>query len=460
MSRSDRLYSAVVTRDPEAEADLDDQVRADVPRNGIRLVGAHALQSSGDQTVNASTVLPWLFQAIGVPPALTGLLVPIRESGSMLPQAMLTPLVLRVRRRTLVFVTGALVQAVAVAAMALVAAIGSGLGAGVAILAALAVFSLGRSLTSMSSKDVQGRTLPKGQRGQINGLSTTAAGIVAITLGAALRILGGGELGAGQIAWLLGAGAVLWVLTALVYAGIREPYDKPDKEADDDDATQAAASHGQGATTEPGTTRSPGWLVASVTLLREDKPFRHFVIVRSLLLVSALSPPFLVSLAMTSGAGELSGLGGFIIASGLSALLGGPVAGRLADRSSRNLMAAGAGIASALLIAIVVATLLPGFDGASGWGVALFVGSYFALTLIHTGVRVGRKTYLVDMAEGDQRTKYVAVSNSAMGIILLVAGALRSALSILGVHWALVFLAGLGALGVLAARRLPDVSAG
>ncbi|HLS72260.1 MAG TPA: MFS transporter, partial [Actinomycetaceae bacterium] len=119
-----------------------------------------------------------------------------------------------------------------------------------------------------------------------------------------------------------------------------------------------------------------------------------------------------------------------------------------------------AALASAVLVIVVTLTLLPGFDGASGWGAALFVGSYLALTLIHTGVRVGRKTYLVDMAEGDQRTRYVAVSNSAMGIILLLTGGFSAALSGLGVHWALLFLAGLGVLGVLAARRLPEVSVG
>src|SRR5690625_3022305 len=237
---SDRLYSTLMRRDPDAEAELDERTRANLPGNAMRLVGAHALQSSGDQTVNASTVLPWLFHALGVPAALTGLLVPIRESGSMLPQAMLTPVVLRVRQRKWVFVTGALIQSGGVAAMALTAAVGSGLGAGIIILAALAVFSLGRSLTSMSSKDVQGRTMPKGQRGQINGLSTTAAGIVAITLGAGLRILSGGRLSAGQIAWVLAAGALLWVAAAAVYASIREPVDP--KLADDGAASSPQRS--------------------------------------------------------------------------------------------------------------------------------------------------------------------------------------------------------------------------
>ncbi|GAA2044541.1 hypothetical protein GCM10009720_26840 [Yaniella flava] len=92
--------------------------------------------------------------------------MPIREAGSMLPQAFLTPLILRVRYRKWVFVAGAFIQAIAVAAMVSTAALAEGLTAGVLIVAALAVFALGRCLCSISSKDVQGRTVPKGQRGR------------------------------------------------------------------------------------------------------------------------------------------------------------------------------------------------------------------------------------------------------------------------------------------------------
>ena len=200
MSLTNALYSKLVHRDPDAERRLPDEARRHAAGNGLRLVSSSALQSSGDQTVNASTVLPWLMLALGAPAALIGLLVPIRESGSMLPQAFLTPLVVRFRHRKWVLVVGSLVQAVAVAAMALTAAVGSGLAAGIAIIVALTVFSLGRCLTSIASKDVQGRTVPKGERGQINGLGTTAAGIVAITLGLAIRVFGGEDLTAGQIA--------------------------------------------------------------------------------------------------------------------------------------------------------------------------------------------------------------------------------------------------------------------
>ncbi len=447
-----RIFNTLLRHDPQAEQALPEAVRQNLSGNSLRLVAATALQSTGDETVKASTVLPWLFQALGVPAALVGLLVPIRESGSMLPQALLTPFVLRVHQRKWVFVAGALIQAAMVASMALIAAFGHGLTAGILILVALTVFSLGRSLSSISSKDVLGRTVPKGARGQINGLSTTASGIVAVTVGLGLRVVGGGELSTGWLAGLLAAGAFMWVLSAVVYARVREPVG-----ADADHSAREDSPDDEGKDRDSSAT--PAGFAMVITLLREDAPFRRFVIVRSLLLVSALSPPFIVSLSVSSGAGALSGLGGFIVASGLSALVGGPIFGRLADRASRTLMAVGAGFASGVLVLMLIVTGLPSFDGGTAWGAAVFVGTYFILTLVHTGVRVARKTYVVDMATGDQRTNYVAASNSAMGIVLLAAGGISSLLSLWGINWALMFLAVLGLLGVLAAAHLPDVSA-
>lgn len=448
MTTTQRLHARLIKRDLDAEAQLPDDVQRNVPGNTLRLVGANALQSSGDQMVNASTVLPWLFHAIGVPAALTGALVPIRESGSMLPQAFLTPLVIKVRQRKLVTLAGALVQAVAVAVMAVTAAIGSGLAAGLTIIVALAVFSLGRCLTSIASKDVQARTVPKGERGQINGLATTASGLVAITLGLAVRALGEG-LDAQTLAAILGVGSVLWVLVALVWWSVREPVDAPSSRSQSD----LARDRGEG----EGEEEQDNWFAQTLTLLREDATFRSFVTVRSFLLVSSLSPPFIVTLAVQAGAPALTGLGGFIIASGLAALLGGRIFGRMADRSSKRLMTTGAALASLVLLVLVLLDTFLDLDGDSLATYAIFVAAYFLVTMLHTGVRVGRKTYVVDMAEGDQRTTYVAVSNSAMGVVLLLVGAISSAIAGFGVIWALLFLAGLGVLGVVTSRRLPEV---
>src|SRR5699024_7110732 len=252
---NEQVYSALVKRSPDAEQELNVGDRRHLAGNGLRLVMASAMQSSGDQTVNASTVLPWLFHALGVPPALIGVLVPIREAGSMLPQALLTPLVLKFDHRKWVFVTGAVVQAACVGVMAITAAFGGGLVAGLIIVLALATFALGRCLCSIASKDVQGRTVPKGERGQSNGLATTASGLVAVTLGLGIRLIGGADLSAGQLAWLLAAGACLWAGAATVYSRIREP--------------SAAVPQTTDRQTQAG--RDDNWFVQIYRLVRDDR---------------------------------------------------------------------------------------------------------------------------------------------------------------------------------------------
>src|SRR5690625_2158735 len=403
----------------------------DVRRNASRIIGALTLQRIGDSVVDAKTVLPWLFTALGTPTGLIGLLVPLRESLSLLPQASLLPRVRRVRLRKLAWVFGAGGQAGSVAVMALVAATLDGTAAGVLILLALAAFALFRALGSIASKDVLGRTVPKGRRGRVTGVATTIGGAVAIAMGLAIRVLGGGQVQVGPLAWLLLGAAATWVVGAVLFATVSEP-------------REPAAEIG-----------ADGWLRHSVQLLREDKPFRRFVLVRTLLLVSALSPPFVVSLASDVSGATLGALGPFVLASGVASLVSGWLWGGVADRSSRRAMMLGAGGASGVLLALLA--LLP-TDVIAGttWP---YVGAYLLLMLAHTGARVGRKTYVVDLAEGNQRTDYVAVSNTAMGVLLLGAGGLSAALAQIGVGVALGFLAVLGLVGVLLATRLPEVSA-
>ena len=74
--------------------------------NARRFVWSNGLQGVGDQLLSGKTVLPWLFSVAGVPGFFTGLLVPLRESGSMLPQAALTPWVVSHPARKRLWVLG------------------------------------------------------------------------------------------------------------------------------------------------------------------------------------------------------------------------------------------------------------------------------------------------------------------------------------------------------------------
>lgn len=398
-------------------------------RNGRRFVWSNGLQGAGDELVSAKTVLPWLFGAAGVPGSFTALLVPIRESGSMLPQAALTPWVTSRRSRKRVWIIGAVGQAVAATFIALAALSLTGWVLGTAVVAALAVLSVFRALTSIASKDVQGRTISKGRRGRIQGRAAALTGGVSLVAGVGLSLVD--ALPRWSLAALLLAGAGMWYLGAVVFTGIDEPESEVESRSVDS-----------------------AWWRDTWAMFSGDAQFRRFVIVRSLMLVSALSTSFVVMLSQELGH-DITGLGLFVVASALASLVGGQVSGIWSDRSSKSVMAVGAATASAVILTLViVARVTP---GAAPWVLPL---GFFLIQLSHTAVRVARKTYLVDMAEGDQRTRYTGAANTMMGVILLGVGVVSGAIAMLGASAALVFLAVVGFAGVGGASSLRDVSAG
>ncbi|OFT59334.1 MFS transporter [Corynebacterium sp. HMSC05H05] len=397
-------------------------------RNARRFIWSNGLQNIGDQVVAPKTVLPWLFGAAGVPAVLTSFLVPIRESGSMLPQAFLSPWVTSKRSRKRVWLLGSWGQAVAAGLIALSALLLDGAPLGAVILILLAAHALFRSLCSLAGKDVQGRTISKGRRGDITGRATALAGGFTLAIGLILTFLPN-NLPQWAIAALLAVGASMWALASLVFRGIDEPEAEPE------------AKDGQ--------SMKEMW-----ALVKGDRDLQKFLVVRSLMLVTALSAPFIVVMAGDEGA-DLTGLGAFIIASGGASLLGGRISGKLSDRSSKSTMAWAAGVASTVIVALVMsARLAPA--GVNAWVMPL---GFFLVNLAHTAVRVSRKTYLVDMADGDKRTMITGASNTVMGVVLLVVGAISSAIAVLGPQAALIFLAVVGYAGVIGARNLKEVSA-
>lgn len=352
--------------------------------NARYFIWSNGLQNLGDQIVASKTVLPALFNAAGVPAFFTGLLTPIRESGSMLPQAALTPWVTTHRARKRLWMIGSTGQALSAAVIALAAFFIRGAWLGVIVLLALAALSLFRALCSIAGKDVQARTISKGQRGQVTGSATALGGGATLLAGVSLFLLG--DLTISTMGIVLLVGASTWAIATWVFSHVEEPVPEGEQEGID-----------------------KSWWSDTWKLFTDDAQFRNFVIVRALLLVSALSTAFIVLLH-----DDLSGVFGFVIASGLASLIGGRVSGVFSDKSSKNTMAAGAA-ASSVIILLIVASSHWAPDAMNAWVMPL---GFFAVNLAHTSVRVARKTYVVDMAGGDKRTQYVGAANTMMGIIL------------------------------------------
>jgi hypothetical protein len=426
---ADRLYAFLVEEeDARVCKDIPAEACKVVPGNFFRLGASQVLTKLADELSSAKTILPWVLSSVAAPGFLIGVLVPIRESGSLLPQLAIAAAVRRQTRRKYLWVLGGILQAVALTAMAASALLLRDAEAGVAIVGLLVLFSLARGLVSVASKDVTGKTIPKTRRGRLTGFTTALAGALALALGGILAAVVKGDPTRWTVASLLAGAALLWILSATIVWTVKEE--------------PGATSGGRDAIREA---------LQKLTLLKTDVTFRRFVWVRALLISTGLAAPFYVALAReTSSGGNLLAL--FVLASGLASAVSSGFWGRYSDRSSKSVMVAAATIASSLgtfVFLLDTAGLLARFT----WIAPL---AFFFLAIAHAGIRVGRKTYLLDIAGGERRTDYVAVSNTVIGLVLLLAGGVGFLAPLVGSGGVLLVLSGMGFAGVWWGRRLPE----
>lgn len=168
-----------------------------------------------------------------------------------------------------------------------------------------------------------------------------------------------------------------------------------------------------------------------------------------------LAAPLYLSLARDTLGEATLWLGVFIAIEGLASLLSSPVWGRWADRSSRQVFGAACGLASVLSMGVALAAWLNMPQTAAQ---LFFPLAFFGLGVAHAGVRLGRKTYLVDMAEGNRRTTYVAVSNTVIGALLLFTGLLGALAATVSVPGTIALLGLAGLAGAAMSLRWEAVS--
>lgn len=383
--------------------------------NARWLIASKAATQLGDLLCNAKTTLPWLMLSAGAPAGLVGLLVPVRESGSMLPQVFIAPWVASIEPRKRAAIGALVGQAAATLGLASVAWV-DGVLAGVIMLVALGGLAVARAFASLANKDVLARAVPKGQRGKVGGRATSVAGLIGL-VGASATLLFERPESVAVLALVVGAGAAAFGVSALLLARVSEG-DEPTKSKARPNLAEALS----------------------------ERRLRRFVLVRFLLAGAALGGPFIVAMARVE-APSLRTLSAFVLAGAAASFISAGVWGRLADTSGRGCMAAGGVLATLAAAAVLVLTGSESSVPTWAWAVL-----YFAFSVGYVGVRVGRKTYVVDLAKGGERTQFVASSNTLVSLGLLAAGAGMAALP--SPAWALLVAAGGTVLGVLGCALL------
>lgn len=420
-----------------------------------RLLSISTLTQLSDEIVSAKIILPWLFVILGAPAWMLSLLVPLKESGALLPQWSVQQ-VLKARFSTAsIWRMGMLVQGCSILSLLVILSLyirGSDLPSFLFYLALVSVGtgSLGRALCSFTIKDIQAHNIPKGERGKLIGAGGSLAGLT--TIGVALLLLSVGNINQHTetvLQLMLLGGVSCYGISLVLSLRLGMPSARKDKESvahNGVGSEEAIDTHkntvqktnlhlrtNASTSNKPLDTSTKQHLLA-YWLAHHD--LRQIVYARLFLLHGALAMPFMLLwlLDNTLSDKQFTQLPLALLVSALASFLAAYVWGLFADRSARTTQAIAGGCCAVSILGLAA---LDGFLRAGQYGMSgsveflaesvqyqtiIAFTLFFAANLAYAGVRTARKTYLIDAVTSAVRQQHVAAGNTIVGIGLLGLG--------------------------------------
>ncbi|MEP0987482.1 MFS transporter [Ekhidna sp.] len=427
---SGQVYEFLVEDGEERACDaISDEACVETPGNFL-LNGLNGFCTKlAEQIASPELIMPYIFSIIGVSPFYSGLLVPVKNTGSLLPQLMVSAKIRAFKIRKYFWAAAGFFQGVMLLLMALTFTHLEN-NVGLIIVFLLLLFSVASGVGSIAFKDVLGKTIPKGKRGRLLSFRATGGGFLTVIAGLFLYFFIDKNSSVDSFSNLFIVAGILWILSALLFAFINE--------------NPGATSGGRSPIDEV----RKGWF-----LLKTDNNFLNFLITRSLLLAIPLVQPFLIVFATERLDVKLSGLGLFVIATGVSNTISSPFWGKFSDRSSKKVMMVSSGFAFLICAYVLMFDFLPkDFQTIYAYGPV-----FFLIIMAYGGARMARKTYLVDYAPADERPLYVSVANTFMGIITLFSGILSLVAGFFGVKIMIATLMSLMLISIFFAGKLKEI---
>lgn len=377
-----------------------------------------SLTKLGDGLVDPKLVLSWLLNSLGTGVFWVGLLVPVREAGALLPQLFTSAWLRHVSVRKWWWVTGSLIQGLAVFGIALSALFFKGGTAGAVIVLFLVIFAIARSICSVSYKDVMGKTVEKNKRGMVTGTAASFASVGTLLFGFFLLF----DIFDYRLIVLIALflASVLWGIAAIRFSLLHEEM------------------------SEIATVNEKSLFLIYFKYLTKDSELQKFLVVRALLTATAIAPPFLLLLAQAGETNLLTQLGGLVVASSFATFISGWLWGKLSDRSTSQVLGF-AGIASVGFLGLaILGTYASWYEFVWFLPVVLF-----GEIVSYQGVRIARSVHLVNLATEETRAAYTAISNTIIGVVLLATGLFGVLAEVVGVQSVVWVLLGMSLLGGL-----------
>ncbi|MCK5770445.1 hypothetical protein [Algiphilus sp.] len=421
----DSVY-AMVSGDDDVEricSTIPDSACRHAPRNYLLNLANGAATKLAEQLAGPRLALPWLLAAHGAPAVAVSALMPIKQAASLLPQLLMAGAVRARPVRKWLWVAAGCTQAGSLILMLAAVLTLPPVAMAASVLALLALFSAASGLASLAFQDVIAKTVGKGVRGNLLANRAMAGGLLAFGAGLLMQFALDGAATTWLVVALLGGGALLWLAAAASLALTVEAPGATDGGRNPIDETRAG-----------------------IALVRSAPGYRRYLATRFLLLPVELAAPLFVLAAQDAGGGALLGL--ILAAMALADIFSSRLWGDMADRAPGRVLAlagaAGAAAAVGMLL-LVAAAQTP------DW---LHAMPFALLGVAESGVRLGRKTWLVDACGDGERATAVAFGNTLTGIAALLFVAI-GALGMASGAAPLAAVALLAVLGGVLALRLP-----
>ena len=417
-------------------------------RNFICGVLNGVFYATGMAFTSATVVLPWYVSQLTQSNMLIGILPALQLGGWALPQLLLINYMQRQRQKLKFYRRSALVRSTCWALLAAVTLVAPGRAeiALPALIGLTAVASLSGGFTGLAFFDVVGRIVPRRQLSTFFSLRNFFGGIGALAAGIVVRQVLERSAGSLDLVWLLFL--LTWVFTSAGYASfsaVKEPEGPP----------------------LPPKRSVRGDLRRIREIVQRDPPFRTYLIIRVLTMVTFIAMPFYV----VYGAKTLQ-LPAAVVASSAVALMGGVIGsnviwGWLGARGGGWLLLVATTLFSVLppTLALAAQALTLAHSGTalvSGVFIALFV----LLGTATGGQEITFSVLAIEVSPVEERIIYMGFTNTLVGILIFltpVGGLLADLVSfeaLFGLAGAAAMVAAALAASALRrfARPLPNVS--
>jgi MFS family permease len=358
--------------------------------NGVLFNLAEAL-------VGGTTVLPLFISNLTDSKVLVGLAGTMSQAGWYMPQFVVAGFIEHVKRKKPVYVWAGVVRLASIWVLAILVPLLAGSQAGLFLAGFFilySVYTLGAGVAGISFMDIVARAIPANKRGTFFGARLSFGGALSALAGIVVRGVLDSSPFPDNYAVLFVSAAAVVTAAIISFSLVHEP--------------DAVVNE----------TRMPfgRFLRRGPNLLRTDRSYRTFLIVRVLLNVWSMALPFYILYAREEmgldpgAAGVLLSIQmiGFVV----SNLLWGSLSNRTGNRIVLVLVSAVAVVAPLLAILSSRCTAL---------GDTWCIGTvFFFLGFTLSGISLGQTNYLLDVSPEAERPTYMGFMNTLLAPILLL----------------------------------------